>query len=55
MNFLTSRYNMVDQQVRPLFVFDKNVLEFMAQIPREMFVPTRYQSLAYSDTAIPLA
>lgn len=54
MNVQMARSNMVSQQVRPWHVLDEKVLEVLAQLPREVFVPAPYQALAYSDTDIPL-
>ncbi len=54
MNFDHARNNMVTQQVRPWEVFNENVLRVMAGIPRELFVPTQYQAVAYTDTDIPM-
>ncbi|MEE4185500.1 MAG: protein-L-isoaspartate O-methyltransferase [Gammaproteobacteria bacterium] len=45
---------MINQQVRPWHVFDAAVLEALRAVPREQFVPARYRSLAFADTAIPL-
>jgi protein-L-isoaspartate(D-aspartate) O-methyltransferase len=49
-----ARFNMIEQQVRPWEVLDQRVLDVMATIPREAFVPERYRSLAFADTSIPL-
>ena len=54
MDFETARYNMVEQQVRPWEVLDQTVLDRLAAIPRERFVPDDYLRLAYADTRIPL-
>ena len=54
MDFETARYNMVEQQVRPWEVLDQAVLDRLAAIPRERFVPDDYLRLAYADTRIPL-
>ena len=54
MDFETARYNMVEQQVRPWEVLDQAVLDRLASIPRERFVPDDYLRLAYADTRIPL-
>lgn len=53
MNFDLARDNMVMQQVRPWQVLDDTVIQVMAKIPREFFVPKAFQALAYSDTDIP--
>jgi len=49
-----ARFNMVEQQVRPWEVLDFRVLEVLRQVPREAYVPERYQNVAYADLAIPL-
>ena len=54
MDFETARFNMVEQQVRPWEVLDQAVLDRLAGVPRERFVPEDYRGLAYADTRIPL-
>jgi len=54
LNFEQARFNMIEQQVRPWDVLDDRVLRALAEVPREKFVPERYQSLAFSDISIPL-
>jgi protein-L-isoaspartate(D-aspartate) O-methyltransferase len=46
---------MVEQQIRPWNMFDQRVLDLMAEVPRELFVPEKYHDLAFADTEIPLA
>jgi protein-L-isoaspartate(D-aspartate) O-methyltransferase len=55
MNFELARAAMVEQQVRPWEVLDPRVLETIASLPRELFVPEAQRQLAYVDTALPLA
>jgi len=55
MNTPIARFNMVEQQIRPWQVLDRRVLDLLLQIDRHVFVPAAFQSLAYSDTEIPLA
>jgi protein-L-isoaspartate(D-aspartate) O-methyltransferase len=50
-----AHFNMVEQQVRPWDVTDRRVLEVLAEVPRERFVPDAYRSLAYADIEIPVA
>jgi len=45
---------MVSNQIRPWNVFDERVLDTLKQLRREQFVPSEYQTLAFSDTEIPL-
>jgi len=54
MNFEQARFNMVEQQIRPWDVLDQRVLDAIAQVPREAFVPEAYRKLAFSDVRIPL-
>lgn len=54
MDFDKARFNMVEQQIRPWDVLDFNVLDALADIPRERFVAAHQQGLAYSDTELPL-
>ncbi|MGH8657030.1 MAG: protein-L-isoaspartate O-methyltransferase family protein [Gammaproteobacteria bacterium] len=54
MNFEQARFNMIEQQIRPWEVLDQRVLNQIAEIPREEFVPQQFRKLAFSDTQIPL-
>lgn len=54
MELKTARFNMIEQQIRPWDVLDQGVLDLIAELPREDFVPEAYRTLAYADTAIPL-
>ena len=49
-----ARFNMVEQQIRPWQVLDPAVLHTLQHIARELFVPSAFQVLAYTDTDIPL-
>ena len=53
-NFEKARFNMIEQQIRPWDVLDQRVLDTLAHMPREDFVPERYRNLAFSDVAIPI-
>jgi len=53
-NLELARHNMIEQQIRPWEVLDQRVLDTLAAVPREAFVPERYQKVAFSDVAIPL-
>jgi protein-L-isoaspartate(D-aspartate) O-methyltransferase len=53
-NIEQARSNMIEQQVRPWEVLDQAVLDVMAAIPRERFVPQQYRKLAFADLEIPL-
>ncbi len=54
MNFDQARFNMVEQQIRTWNVLGTPILQALSELPRELFVPAAYQSLAYTDTEIPL-
>lgn len=49
-----ARDAMVNQQVRPWNVLDPRVLDTLAAIRREDYVPARYRRLAFADMALPL-
>ena len=44
----------IDVQLRRRGITDERVLEAMARVPRELFVPAGAQELAYDDAALPL-
>lgn len=48
------REQMIEQQVRAGDVFDERVLDAMRRVPREMFAPAEYKSVAYADAPIPI-
>ena len=54
-DFQAARNTMVEQQVRPWEVLDPRVLDAIASVPREQFVPDAYRTLAYADLPLPLA
>jgi protein-L-isoaspartate(D-aspartate) O-methyltransferase len=45
---------MVEHQLRRRGIGDERVLEAMAVVPRERFVPDRYRRRAYADSALPI-
>lgn len=49
-----ARRNMVENQVRPWEVLDARVLDVLATLPREAFVPKAYQAIAYADVTLPI-
>ena len=55
MNFERARSNMIEQQIRTWEVLDYRVLDLLAKIHREDFVPPAYRRLALADIRIPLA
>ena len=50
----TDRYNMIQQQIRPWVVQDVRVLDALATVRREDFVPPASYELAFMDVEIPL-
>jgi protein-L-isoaspartate(D-aspartate) O-methyltransferase len=52
MNYALARQNMVDGQIRPNKVIDPTLIEALATVPRERFVPDRLRSIAYVDEDI---
>jgi len=55
MDFAAARHNMVECQVRPNAVTDTRLLDALAEIPREAFVPKARQGIAYVDEAVAVA
>lgn len=53
-DFQQARHLMIEQQIRPWEVLDPNVLDTLAELQREDFVPLRQRKLAYVDVALPL-
>jgi protein-L-isoaspartate(D-aspartate) O-methyltransferase len=54
MNVEQARFNMIEQQIRPWGVLDAHVLDLLAVMRREDFVPPALRELAFSDLEIPL-
>lgn len=54
MNYAAARRNMVESQIRPNKVTDQAILDALATVPRERFVPDSLQAVAYVDEDIPL-
>jgi len=54
MNIEQARFNMIEQQIRPWDVLDPAVLELLAVVQRENFVPEAYRALAFVDMELPL-
>ena len=50
----TAQFNMIQQQIRPWDVLDDGVLETLATVPRERFVPEAYGGLAFADIEVPI-
>jgi protein-L-isoaspartate(D-aspartate) O-methyltransferase len=49
MDFGLARVRMIESQIRPNGVTDQLIIQTMAAIPREIFVPPSRRSLAYMD------
>jgi protein-L-isoaspartate(D-aspartate) O-methyltransferase len=54
MKFEAARRSMIDSQLRPNKVTDQALLDAMAVVPREQFVPRAMQAAAYVDEDLPL-
>jgi protein-L-isoaspartate(D-aspartate) O-methyltransferase len=48
------RFNMIEQQIRPWDVLDRDVLDLLAAMRREDYVPAEHRALAFFDMDIPL-
>ena len=48
------RFNMIEQQIRPWDVLDLEILDLLAAIRREDYVPPAHRALAFFDMEIPL-
>jgi protein-L-isoaspartate(D-aspartate) O-methyltransferase len=53
-DFTRERERMVERQLRRRGIEDERVLEAMATVPREAFVPEEVRSHAYDDSALPI-
>ncbi|MCW5746733.1 MAG: protein-L-isoaspartate O-methyltransferase [Alphaproteobacteria bacterium] len=53
-DFALARRNMVESQLRPNHIIHPGVLEALALLPRERFLPDDRASLAYVDEALPV-
>jgi protein-L-isoaspartate(D-aspartate) O-methyltransferase len=54
MDLERARFNMIESQIRTWEVLDQQVLDLLAVIKREQFVPDKYRPLAFVDMEIPL-
>ncbi len=54
MDIEQARFNMIEQQIRPWEVLDHDILDSLAMIKREDFVPPIYRGMAFADVEIPL-
>ena len=51
----SARFNMVEAQIRSANVTDPHILAAMNAVPREKFVPSASQALAYADVPVAVA
>lgn len=51
---LAEREAMIERQLRARGIADGRVLDAMARVPRELFVPEELHSRAYDDAALPI-
>jgi protein-L-isoaspartate(D-aspartate) O-methyltransferase len=49
-----TRFNMVEQQIRPWEVLDTKVLDLLYTVRREDYVPDAHKALAFADLEIPI-
>ncbi len=54
MDLEQARSNMIEQQIRTWDVLDQRILETLARVKREDFVPVNFRELAFADMNIPL-
>jgi len=53
-DFTLARRNMIDGQLRPNRVNNAQLLASIADLPREVFLPSNLRSVAYADDDVPL-
>jgi protein-L-isoaspartate(D-aspartate) O-methyltransferase len=53
-NFAAQRERMVQEQLMPRAIHDERVLEAMAKVPREEFVPPELRTVSYTDQPLPI-
>ncbi len=54
MDFAVARQTMIECQIRTWDVLDQRVLDLVARLPREDFVPKAYRDIAFVDMNLPL-
>ena len=54
LDYTVARENMIESQVRPNGITDRRLIDAMAAVPREQFVPEALRPMAYMDRAVPL-
>jgi protein-L-isoaspartate(D-aspartate) O-methyltransferase len=55
MDYAAARRNMVETQLRPNRVTNEALLDALAAVPRERFVPEALRTIAYVDEDVPIA
>ncbi len=53
-DYTWKRERMVEEQIKRRGIEQKEVLDAMAEVPREEFVPDKYKTTAYSDRPLPI-
>ena len=51
-NVAQARFNMIEQQIRPWNVLDTEILDLLADVAREDFVPQAQRALAFADMEV---
>ena len=54
MDIERARFNMVEQQIRPVGVIDPDVRRLLVSVKRENFVPPSMRPLAFAEVEVPL-
>ena len=54
LNFDVARQTMIQSQIRTWYVHDERVIDLVARMPRQDYVPAASRNLAYVDMNIPL-
>jgi protein-L-isoaspartate(D-aspartate) O-methyltransferase len=52
--FAAARHQMVTRQIHDRGITDAKILSAMEEVPRHLFVPDEYRSLAYEDRSLPI-
>jgi protein-L-isoaspartate(D-aspartate) O-methyltransferase len=55
MDYVAARHNMVESQIKTNNVVLEELLDALRKTPRESFVPSEFQEVAYVDNPVPLA
>ncbi len=52
--YTARRHRMVNTQIERRGIRDQRVIEAIRQVPRHLFVPERFRSMAYDDSPVPI-